>query len=303
MAPAPEKSNRDIADGPTTTRPPAPGNAHVSSFHPSVARYRPRSRSNSLVRPRWAADLFGKSWHQAALVRLRTSPCMRFAVCTHTLTPVSYTSMKHLVWCVPNFGHGGLTAVQSRSPFSRRNSGSLGVGDDRSSPIHTTLGIRNSSGHPSGESSHGRSIMKFITTHHRTGPETMSRSETHPALPLVFGFRSAGSVVRSLNSGGSEKDDWTRSNSASSSPRSMPEWVTPAASSARFISAMDGLVFEGGTDLGWLLADGAPPRSAPFRGRFAARSSPDAGSPPARISPTIKTSSSDPDIAKPSFVR
>ena len=140
--------------------------------------------------------------------------------------------------------------------------------------------------------------MKFITTHHRTGPETMSRSETHPALPLVFGFRS---VVRSLNSGGSEKDDWTRSNSASSSPRSMPEWVTPAASSARFISAMDGLVFEGGTDLGCLLADGAPSRSAPFLGRFAARSSPDAGSPPAWVSPTIKTSSFDPDIAEPSF--
>ena len=84
--------------------------------------------------------------------------------------------------------------------------------------------------------------MKFMTTHHRTGPETTSRKVAHPALPVLFAVRSWWSVVKSLKSGGSMKDvdALTRLNSVSISRRSMPAYEIPAASSARFISAMDG---------------------------------------------------------------
>jgi len=50
LAPAPRKSNRRIADGPTVTGwpLPMPGTTHEVSFHPSAPRYLSKSCSNSL---------------------------------------------------------------------------------------------------------------------------------------------------------------------------------------------------------------------------------------------------------------
>ena len=131
----------------------------------------------------------------------------------------------------------------------------------------------------------------------------MSRSETHPALPLVFGFRSAGSVVRSPEQrrvGEGRLDafelglELTAFHARVGDPRDVERALHLGDGRSRLRGRHGSRLV-----VSRRCAPEIRPVPRSLRGSVVSRRRP----PPARISPTIKTSSSDPDIAKPSFVR